>query len=510
MTGNEPPPSAERATALEKAGDGGAAALEWQRLADARPGDPGPMYRLGVLFHDSDNYLRAFVCFREALNRGDKGEVLALRIGHCLVSTGRAEDALPYYLRLLDEGATPQRVSAYLFALLLAPNVPPEETAREHVRLAGKIGKGAEPGAQTLAPPGETLRIGFVSDDLGRLHPVAQLLEPALARLAGNGAEICVYVLGPLDETWRNRVESYARLRSLHGVADTDAARLIAKDRLDLLVDLSGHTSGNRLPVLSLRPAPRQATFLGYPFSSGAPFIDALIADPIVCPPEEEALYRERIVRLPVSFACFDPTLDMPEDRGKSARDAPVFGSLNNAAKLNRPSLAVWARVLEAAPGARLLLKTKAFSEDESCERIKRQFAELGADPERISFEPRSLFAEAMARYRDIDIALDPLGYNGGITTAQALWMGTPVVTAPGRLFCARMGASLLNAAERPQWIAGSLDEYVRIAAGLAADMAALKAEQNRLLEALPASPLCDLDAYAEGLLAAFRDAAEG
>jgi len=499
--------SREDAEALEAAGDRLGAAKAWRALARRRPDDPAPRARLGALLHDAAHFQRAFACFREAVDRGDDSEDTLLRAGHCLMSLGRADEALAYYRQLLDREPTPARISAYLFALLLAPGVAPAETAAEHKRLAASLGEG--PPRPARRPPRDALRVGLISGDLGGLHPVAQILEPALVRLAGRGARFVVYALRDRGPDNAARIESYAERRFVRETPDAGLARLIRGDDLDLLVDLAGHTSGNRLAVLAQRPAPRQAAFLGYPFSTGAPFFDAIIADPVVCPEGAETLYGERsIVRLPRAFAGFEPPEDMPDDRAKSERDAIVFGSLNNAAKLNPPTIALWTRVLAAVPESRLLLKSKAFVEEETRESLKSRFEAAGIAPGRVTIEPRSPFPEAMARYRDIDIALDPVRYNGGMTTAQALWMGTPVVTLPGQLFCARMGASLLTAAGQPQWIAEDLDDYVRIAAGLAADPAALRDTQAGLVRSLPGSPLCDAEGYAESLLAAFRAAA--
>jgi len=507
MTTVEPADEKARAKALQRKGDWQGAKRIWARLLADNPDDPGPLYHLGVIEHQAGRFERAMPLFREAVRRGVGGHDVALRLAHCYVSTGRAGAAVPLYRQMLERRVTPSVVSAYLFAVLLDPNIGESEKAEEHRRWGAALQREDAPPAPA-ARPRDPLRVGLVSGNLGGLHPVAQLLEPALRRIAGNGARFVVYAHRPLAGKARDQVERYAEVKTLFRVGAKDAAAMIAADDLDLLVDLAGHTSGNRLDVFAHRPAPRQATYLGYTFTTGAPFIDAAIADPVVCPEADAALYSERVIRIPQGFLCFEPPDGMPEAKEKPERAAPVFGSLNNAAKMSEPTVALWARVLDAVPEARLFLKSKAFGEPETRKRMAARFARHGVNTRRIDFEPSSPVFRAIGRYSEIDLALDPLFYTGCTTTAQALRMGTPVVTLPGRLYCGRMSASLLQAAGRPEWIAQDEDAFVRIAAGLAADPARLRAEQARLRADVPRSPLCNADSWAAGFLAALREAA--
>lgn len=497
---------AELARAAEQRGDRKGAARLWEKLSSQHPDDPDPPYRIGALFHELGLYVSALPYFQSAVRRGANSAEPQLRIAHCLVSMGRPEDALAIYRQLLDQTPVPATISAYLFALILTPGQSADFVAAEHRRLAALL--ETAPPAPRAASAGGLKHVGLVSGHLGSEHPIAQLIEPALERISRSGLKLTVYATRPPGPAQADRIRRYGGVESIHGLNDTDAAARIAAQGPDLLVDLIGHTSGARPGIFARRPAPRQAGFLGYTFTSGAPFMDAIIADPHVCPPQEESLYAERVIRLPACFTVFRPPPGMPEERSKVARDNLVFGSLNNAAKLNLPTIRLWARVVSGVADAHLLLKSRAFAEPANRARIAGLFDAAGLDPARLDFEGHSSFSQGMARYRGVDIALDPLVYNGCTTTAHALWMGTPVVSLPGRAFYARMGVSLLTAADRPEWIAADEDDYVRIARSLAADRGALRAEQQRLLTSLEASPLCDLNAYADSLSDAFRRAA--
>jgi len=220
-----------------------------------------------------------------------------------------------------------------------------------------------------------------------------------------------------------------------------------------------------------------QATYLGYPGSTGVPNIDWLIGDAVVTPPEEDALCSERVARLPGVVFCFAPETDYPLPNW----DAPeflarpiTFGSFNNVRKLTPRKLALWARVLSEVPGSRLVLKAPSFGDPGAVRAFSQRLAALGADLARVEFRGPVGLDRMMAEYADIDIALDPTPYNGGTTSLQAMWMGVPVLTLYGQHFVSRMGASFMRAARLPDWVVTNEDDYVRMARCMAADRRAL------------------------------------
>ena len=284
-------------------------------------------------------------------------------------------------------------------------------------------------------------------------------------------------------------------------------ARRMRDDGIDVLVDLAGHTSHNRLVMLSQRVAPVQVSFLGYPGSTGVPNIDWLLADSVVVPPEHDHLCTERVYRLPQTVFCYAPEADYPYpvyDAAKSERPL-TFASFNNVPKLTPHTMTLWAKVLARVPGSRLLLKAPSFRDESAVRIFRERFEKLGVDTTRIEFRGPVGLADMMAEYADVDIALDPVPYNGGTTTLQAMWMGVPVVVKQGNNFVSRMGASFMRAAGLPEWVADSDEAYVDIAAHMAADRQALLTLKAGLRARLQAAPAWQIDAYAQDMGQALR-----
>jgi predicted O-linked N-acetylglucosamine transferase (SPINDLY family) len=333
-------------------------------------------------------------------------------------------------------------------------------------------------------------------------------MQPVLARLNKSEFEVTVYFVGvSYDEQTH-----LAKRRVAHWVecttwSDALLARRIEADGIDILLDLAGHTSHQRMSLFGQRAAPVQATFLGYPGSTGVPHIDWIVADPVVAPPEDAGLYSEKIARFPHTVFCFAPEVDYPFPRYTAAHaQRPItFGSFNNVPKLTPHTLRLWADVLKAVPGSRLLLKAPSFKDPGAVRRFREQFAGLGIAENRLEFRGPTGLADMMAEYADVDIALDPVPYNGGTTTLQALWMGTPVLTLLGGHFVSRMGASFMQAAGLPDWVASSDADYVARAQRLAADREALLALKQGLRERLLASPGWDIDRYTLSFAALLR-----
>ncbi|HBS32914.1 MAG TPA: hypothetical protein DEA40_14455 [Parvularcula sp.] len=493
-----------RAAGLFAQGDGAGAAGLLHEAVRRAPDDPDALSNLGFLYRSTGHYQKALgSCERAAAF--DESELIRVEIANCLVNLRRFGEARAAFDRLL---ATPQgrraAASSYLMALLYDPAAAPRLIADEHRRLTAAWRCDARK-ARARAP-GKSLRVGYLTADFFGDHPVAQFLAPLVERHAARGDIVSIaYDARPKDDGAAARMRRLVTVRTIDALEDDAAANLIRADDLDLLVDLSGHTSGRRLAVLGRRPAPVQASFIGYPSTTGYAAVDYLIGDGALFPAGDETLYTERLVRLPQSFLAFAPPPPMPAPVPARKAGPVVFGSLNHLPKLNDGVIALWADVLKAAPGAALLLQCAAFAEPETRAGLAGAFAAHGIGGERLRLEPPQSFAEAMTRYAEIDIALDPFPYNGGTTTAHALYMGVPVVTLSGRYFCGRMGASLLSAAGRPEWIAATPADYVRIAAGLAARIAAGEALRADLLGANPRAPLFDVDQWADDVAAAYR-----
>ncbi|MEY5100788.1 MAG: hypothetical protein RJA36_3507, partial [Pseudomonadota bacterium] len=319
--------------------------------------------------------------------------------------------------------------------------------------------------------------------------------------------ELFVYFTGvSYDEQTRlaqRRAEHWVESTTLN---DAQLARRIDADGIDLLLDLAGHTGQQRMSLFAQRAAPVQASYLGYPGSTGVPHIDWLIGDGVVTPEQDDGLCSERVARLPQTVFCYAPEADYPypDFTERHAQRPLTFGSFNNVPKLTSRTLALWARVLDAVPGSRLLLKAPSFGDASAVRAFGARLARLGVDPGRVEFRGPSGLDDMMAEYADVDIALDPLPYNGGTTSLQAMWMGVPVLTLAGGHFVSRMGASFMGGAGLGDWVARDEDDYIEIAVRMAADRQALLALKRGLRARLSQLDAWDPVAHTRALEDAF------
>lgn len=454
----------------------------------------------------------------EALETLAKAETLAPQPGAVSMRasvagrTGDVETALKLYKSLADaEGPLSKMRSSAAMSSLYSDQLSATAVAALHRELFAPLGIGGRD-VQSFAnarQPDKCLRVGLVTADFHHQHPVNIFMQPVLARLDRSQLEVTVYFTGVShdDQTRlaRSRVSQWVSCTSW---TDSQLARRIESDGIDILLDLAGHTSLNRMSVFAQRAAPVQATFLGYPCSTGVPNMDWLLADPVVAPEGSEPLFSERVLRLPHAVFCFAPEVDYPYPAygAEQAQRPLTFGSFNNVPKLTEHTLSLWASVLRAVPDSRLLLKAPSFQDDGAVRAFKARFATLGIAVSRLEFRGPVGLTNMMAEYADVDIALDPVPYNGGTTTLQAMWMGVPVVVKEGQNFVSRMGASFMRAAGLPEWVAADDDAYVAIAARMAADRQALLALKQGLRKRLLTVPAWDIDRYTRDWTAALRE----
>lgn len=353
------------------------------------------------------------------------------------------------------------------------------------------------------------IRVGLVSPDL-RQHSVASFVEPLLRHHSRASMEIVVYQTNAIaDEVTKRLRGLVGAWRVMDRVTDEQLAQEIRKDRLDVLVELSGHTHAHSLGAMAERNAAVQATWLGYPNTTGVRAIDVRLVDLHTDPVgEADGRASEKLLRLEGCFVCYQPPGEAPEVGGPpSERHGYVtFGSFNSAQKLNPRVIALWARVLGAAPGSRLLLKAVNFADDGLKREVGAWFERGGIGPERLELRgPVKERAGHLAAYRDVDVALDTLPYAGTTTTCEALWMGVPVVTLAGEMHAGRVGVSLLHAVGLEELVARDEAGYVEIAARLAADASRRAATRAGLRARMAASVLCDGAGFAGRFEAAMR-----
>ena len=345
--------------------------------------------------------------------------------------------------------------------------------------------------------PEKRLRVAFLSPDL-RSHSVSFFLEPLLRYLDRNAFEIVLYHDHYVVDAVSERLKGHAALwRNFVGQSNATVEAQIRADSPDLLVDLAGHTGFNRLPLLARRLAPVQVSYLGYPNTTGLSAIDYRFTDEIADPAgESDAFYTERLVRFAPTAWAYQPPAEAPGPIAapRSADQPFTFGSFNSFSKINDLTLRLWAEVLRAVPGSRLVLKS--FGCTPALMQTRLAAAGLPMDAVVLLGSTPSL-SDHLRSYEQIDVALDPFPYHGTTTTCEALWMGVPVVSLAGDRHAARVGASLLTAVGHPEWIATSREEYIRLAVDLATQPEKRAQLRASLRTEMQASPLLDHAAQA-------------
>lgn len=440
-------------------------------------------------------------------------------LGAALSFLGESDEAIACYRRALElKPGDPKIRSSFLCALQYCQDVTPAELLAAHdeyenrhaapLRASWRI----HPQVRDANRP---LRLGFVSPNF-RHHPVGHFLirvlenlNPRKAQGADLPAAVVCYHNRIAKDTLTARLQAAATLwRDVADKSDEELAERIRADHIDILFDLAGHTNRNRLLTFARKPAPIQITWMDYEGTTGLKAMDYLLADRYLVPPEAERWYREKVLRMPDSFVCYDP----PQPQGRGRKIAPLmqggavtFGSFNLLSKITPHVVEIWARILHRVPHARLLLKYLGLDDPATGSNYRQLFTQQGIAPDRVELQGWSPYAEFLQLYQRIDIALDPFPYSGGLTTCEALWMGVPVVTCPGETFASRHGLSLLSTIGLTETIAQDFDDYVKIAVDLANEPSRLATIRSGLRQQVEQSPLCDGKRFAKNLMTLLR-----
>jgi predicted O-linked N-acetylglucosamine transferase (SPINDLY family) len=427
-------------------------------------------------------------------------------LGVVLVTAGEVELAMNAFEQAIARGAPPVSGSNLLFALHTAAGVDAQAAFRAIQTCTKRITEGVTAKAHPLrSVAGRPLRVGYLwAYDLNSTryftHSVLLSHDPAAVTLLG-------YVASPeMAEVEQNYGRHFAGLRPIAKLDDNAAARLMEQDELDLLVDLCGHTHRQRLRLLARRVAPVQATWIESFFSTGVEAVDYLITDHLHTPPGTAQRFVEAPFRLPTIRFCYTPP--SAPDVGPLPAVANGFvtlGSFNHLSKLNREVTAVWASILKTIPKSRLILKWRSLEDPGTRDRIARRFAQHGVAADRLDLRGHSEHAEMLAQYNEIDLALDPFPYNGGLTTCEALWMGVPVLCLRGQEIISRQSAAVSRAAGVEGFTADDLAGYTQLALAWSRDLERLAAVRAGLRETLARSPLCDALRCTRDLEQAYR-----
>ncbi len=460
---------------------------------------------LGNVLLGSRRETEAIASYRAALAIDPANTSARSSLVPALLATGNVEDAATVARSAL--AAEPGLLTARS-NLLLALSADGACTPQAYLAEAMQFERYCQPASRPLAarPSGGPLRVGFVSGDLRR-HPVGYFLAPLLAHRDKSAVSFIAYNNHPrrdaLTETLRQGFDLW---REAWGLDDDALLAAIRSDRVDVLVDLSGHTPGNRLSVFARRAATIQVSWLGYWASTGLSAMDYFIADETAMAGDHAADFVEKVCRLPVSRLCFgapdDTSLILPGPLPALRNRSFTFASFQRAAKIDDASLHLWARVLAAVPGARLRLQTAYFGVAEQRAGFQVRLRAHGIDPERVDFFGESPRIAYLAAHAEVDVILDTIVHTGATTTCEALWMGVPTLTLRGDRLLARQGASLLAAAGLTDWIADDEDAFVTRAREVAADLPALADLRAGLRTRVVGSPLMNGRRFARDFVA--------
>jgi predicted O-linked N-acetylglucosamine transferase (SPINDLY family) len=463
---------------------------------------------LGNALMDAVGLDEAIASHRQAIRVKPDFAEAHYNLGNELKDVGQLDDAIACYRQAIRLKPDDARVHGNLvFGLHYHPGYD-SRMIREELRRWNR--QHAEPLKKFIQPhgnnrdPDRRLRIGYVSPDL-RDHVVGQNLLPLLREHDHRQMEIVCYANVLQPDAITDQLRRHADVwRSIVGLSDSQVADLIRQDRIDILVDLAVHTANNHLTVFARKPAPVQATYLGYCGSTGMDAMDYRLSDPYLDPSDSDlSLYIERTIRLPETYWCYGVTGPTPDPSPSPTATAGyvTFGCLNNFAKVS-PALDLWAEILRAVARSRLIVHSPPGAHLDT---VRKRFAGKGISPDRLEFPSRQLWPEYMRTYERIDIALDPFPWGGGITTGDALWMGVPVVSLVGRTAVGRGGASILSNVGVPELLAQTPQQYVQIATNLAGDLPQLVELRRTLRGRMQASPLMDAPRFARNVEAAYR-----
>jgi len=488
-----------------------AAIDEFQAVLQMAPEFAETHNGLGRALQLSGEFAQACVAYRRAIQLKPDFAAAHVNLGNVLTALHSFDEACEHYRTALRinpaEGTARDNL---LMAMQYDPEFDVDELFIAHCEF-GKRMQFEAPSANQHSndpTPHRRLRIGYVSPDF-RKHSVAFFLKPILAKHDPSAVEtFCYAQVAQPDEITQRMRELAGNWRSTVGMTDAAVVELIRRDRIDILVDLAGHTAGNRLGVFSHKPAPIQVSYLGYGNTTGVSSVDYWLTDAVADPTGESRRHTETLIRLQRGIACYAPPSVAPEvTPPPSVRNGYLtFGSFNKRVKINPAVIGLWSRVLEQLSTSRLVLKDRAYASREMREITLAEFLRCGIAAKRIDLIPRAeSMSDHLQLYSRIDVALDPFPYGGSTTTCEALWMGVPVLTLRGNCYVSRMTSSLLTQIGLTGLIADSPDDFVRRAVAWDGQTDCLEELRNELRMVCAESPLCNATGYTRELEATYR-----
>lgn len=470
--------------------------------------------QLGLLSKKQNNLKDAASYFGKAIEMRPELAGAYVNRANIIGKTGDISGAIRDYNRALEHN--PDLTLAWT-NLLFILNCSHEYTAQQifnlHKKYASHYESKLNPNDifsfENAHTPNKRIRIGYVSPDF-REHSVSFFIEPVLSFHDRKQFEIFGYYSNKQYDAVTSRLKAYCdHWSDIYSLHDKQAADLIRSDNIDILIDLSGYTALSRVLIFAYKPAPIQITWIGYPNTTALSAIDYRITDPIADPaPSSDQFYTERLLRMPDTFLCYKPTCEAPpvEPPPSERNEYITFGSFNNLSKINDSVLEVWAAILNSIPNSKLYLKSFTLDDPWVHDKVIARFAKFKVPSQRLILRGiDATLANHLQRYGLVDIALDPFPYNGTTTTCEALWMGVPVISLSGESHRQRVGASILSAIGKHEWIANTSADYISTAINLASNPDLLHDMRQRMRKDISESPLTNAAVFTANLENIFR-----
>lgn len=471
---------------------------------------PAVYNELADIYKHTARLNKAVKCLKTAMDMNPDEPVIWGNLGGCLMQLGQTEKAIElereFAKRLPDNNLVYSNLFLYMHYL---PNLPRNAVFEESTKWAKRnLPKSiAKKNHKNIPDPHRKLKIGYISPDF-RNHSVTYFFEPLLD--AHNRENFEIYGYGNIfhyDETTDRLKSKFDQYRNVRPLDDKATAELIENDGIDILVDLAGHSSNSKIYSMAYKPAPVQATWCGYPDTTGLSQIDYRITDEIADPPGSEKYYSEKLFYIPDIFLCFGPGNIQPR-----VAPSPVlqnkritFGCFNNSSKINNITIELWSEILKKVPDSNLFLKFKSGQDDEIRDLFLNRFEKHGISKDRIAICGWVASPGDLELYNRVDIALDTFPYNGTTTTCQALLMGVPVISLVGEHHMSRVGLSILKNLGLEYFAASKPEEYVAKAAALSMNTASLAKIRESMRLRMASSPLCNQTTFAQKMENAYR-----
>ena len=484
----------------------------FEAAAEIWPNSAKPRNNVGAALKERGQIDEAIVQFKKAIRIDPTNLDSYCNLGGCYDNLGDHDQAIAVYREALKIQPDFAAVGSNLLMSFLAPvHFSPQEVFDQHV--AWNRDQAARFSSEILPftndfEPGRRLKVAYVSPDF-REHSVRYFIEPVLANHDRSKFEVFCYAAGRRRDEVTDRLATRAdQFIGVAGISDRKMADLIRSHGIDILVDLAGHTSDNRLLTFARKPAPVQVTYLGYPTTTGLITIDYRLTDAVCDPPGADAFYTEKLIRLPNAFFVYNDDPNRPFDPVLPADRAGVFtfGSFNNYTKFDDHVLDSWAGILRSVTNSRLVIKTRPLENASTQEKVRKFFVDRGIAADRVDLLAwMSLQDHLTLLGSRVDLQLDTFPYNGHTTTCQSIWAGVPVVTLSGDTFRSRVGECTMRNLKLPEFVARSKQEYESIAVSLATNWGKLRELRPTLRQRMIDSPLCDARGFTRSLENAYQ-----